>query len=140
MVIGCSGSKTEPDPGNLIVKGKLVEGSKPFTLDPSKVPMPKGATAPPPGMGNPLQILFFAGEGTQQYSADVNAEMGTFEVKGDGKGIPPGRYKIAITAKHGFGPDTPDYFRGRYSQENTKIIREIKPGDEIVIDVTKPEG
>ncbi len=50
----------------------------------------------------------------------------------------PGTYKITIGA--GAGMNSPDYFGGKFSQEKTQIKREIKAGEDIVIDVAKPQG
>lgn len=141
ILTGCSGSAQPTVAGQGIVKGKLVNGGKPFALDPSKIPLPKGTTAPPGSSSNLLEIRFIPAGGGEDYGAETQPETGTFVVKGPGdKGIPPGRYKIAITARHGIGEEVPDYFKGRYTPENTQIIRDIKPSEEVVIDVSKPEG
>jgi hypothetical protein len=142
-LVGCSGSGAEPTaPGQGIVKGKLVDRGKPFTLDPAKVPLPKGVTGIPPGSNTSvLEIIFISTTDGVEHPAVTNAEAGTFEVKGPGdKGIPPGRYKIVVTARYGSSDDTPDYFKGRYTPEKTQIIRDVKPGEEVVIDISKPEG
>lgn len=140
--LGCGDSKKE-EAGLTIVKGKLVDGGKPFFLDQSKVPLPKGAHGLPPGTegSSALQIMFIPSDGKGSFTAKANAESGTFEVLGDsGKGIPPGRYKIVMTAQLGMGPDTPDFFKGKYGLSNTKIVRDVKAGEEVVIDVSKADG
>jgi hypothetical protein len=141
---GCSGGGKDGGGGKpFIVKGKLVDNGRPFALDESKVPLPKGGHGVPPGItgSSTLQVTFIAAETKEQFSANANADAGTFEVKGpDGKGIKPGRYRIAVTAQLGFGPDTPDYFKGMFTQEKTQILRDIKEGEEVVIDVAKPQG
>lgn len=139
---GC-GSDGGAAAGKTIVKGKLVKGGNPYALDQSKVKLPKGGTGLPPGVSGEsvLQVVFISTEGKEQFQAKTNPDAGTFEVEGtDGKGIPPGRYKIAITARVGFSPGDPDLFDGKFSPEKTQILRDIKPGDEVVIDIDKPQG
>lgn len=139
---GCGGTS---DSGRVVVKGRLLENGKPFTLDTAKLlgAAQKGDYPPPPGIqpNSVLQITFISLEGNETHLATVNPEAGTFEVRGpDGKGIKPGRYKIAVTAGLGLTPDAGDYFKGRYAAEKTRIIRDIKPGEDVEIDVAKPQG
>lgn len=131
LTAGC-GDKAD---GRTVIRGKLVEGDKPFVLDVSKLKLPGGATGLPPG-SRPLTVAFVPAEGGDQQFAVVNLEAGTFEVVGDGKGIKPGRYKIAVTATVG----GQDYFGGKFAADKTQIVREVKAGEEVVIDVTKPQG
>jgi hypothetical protein len=121
----------------------LVEKGQPFFLDQSKVPLPKGATGVPPGVegSSVLQVTFIDAQTGESFDAKTYPEAGTFEVTGaDGKGIKPGRYRIAVTARYGFGEDTPDYFRGRFTPEKTQIVRDIHAGEDVVIDIAKPNG
>lgn len=142
LAAGCSSGNTEEEGPLTVVKGKLVDNGKPFALDESKVPLPPGATARPPGVSaSALQVTLFAAEGGKSYTATTNANAGTFEVTGsDGKGIPNGRYKITVTGSLGMGSGMPDYFKGKFAEGKTKILRDVKPGEEITIDVSKPEG
>ncbi|MBA4186598.1 MAG: hypothetical protein C0467_01130 [Planctomycetaceae bacterium] len=132
---GCSNSKT--DPGKVVVKGKLLDNGKPLTLEPTKANLPKGAHGLPPGTAGAaiLQIVFISVESKEQTPAQTNLETMTFEAQ-----IKPGQYKIAVTAKFGFAPDTPDYFKGMYTPDKTQILRDIKGGEEILLDLTKPQG
>ena len=142
LLLCLTGCGKESNGANLVVvTGKLVENGKPFVLDQSKIPLPKGATSAPPGTtGNALRVTFIA-EGGEQFVAKTNVETGTFEVLGTtGKGIAPGRYKIALKASFGMGPDSPEYFKGQFSPEKTQIVRDVKAGEEVVIDVAKPQG
>jgi hypothetical protein len=140
-IAGC-GSTEERD--LFIAKGKLLDNGKPFVLDESKIQLPKGATAPPPGGGEGLRILFILAETKEQFQAKFNPESSTFEVTGSkGKGIKPGRYKIAVTANYAptsRDADSGDYFGGIFTREKTQISREVKEGEEIIIDVSKPKG
>ncbi|AWM41919.1 hypothetical protein GobsT_69540 [Gemmata obscuriglobus] len=139
---GCGGSQgNRDDSPRGVVNGKLVDNNKPFALDASKVPVPKGARSLPPGVSGALSIVFISSDTKESYTADVNADAGTFQVKGiDGKGIKAGRYRIAVTGRMGISPDTPDYFGGKFTPEKTQILRDVKAGDEVVIDVAKPQG
>lgn len=138
--VGCGGNNRDDSPRS-VVTGKLVDNNKPFALDPSKVPLPKGARALPPGITGALSIVFISSDTKESYTADVNADAGTFQVKGiDGKGIKAGRYRIAVTGRMGISPDTPDYFGGKFTPEKTQILRDVKGGDDVVIDVSKPQG
>src|SRR5438067_3536250 len=105
LTAGCGGDGVP----KTVAKGKLLDKGKPFTLDMSKLALPKGATAPPPGAGQGglLRVGFASEDGGEQIYAVVDAETGTFTVPGaDGKGIKPGKYKVSITASGGFGaPD-----------------------------------
>lgn len=141
MAVGCE--KEGPAAGKTILKGKLVKGGEPYALDQSKVKLPKGGTAMPPGISTSsvLQVVLISADGKDQYTAKTNSDTGTFEVAGpDGKGIAPGRYKIAVTAKVGLSPSDPDLFGGRYAADKTQILRDIKDGEDVVIDVSKPQG
>jgi len=129
-----------------IAKGKLLDNGKPFALDESKIQLPKGATAPPPGSEG-FRIVFILNESKEtkeQFPAKFHPESSTFEVPGPkGKGIKPGRYKIAITANYvptSRDADGGDYFGGVFTREKTQISREVKEGEEIIIDVSKPKG
>ncbi len=132
---GC-GSGATPD-GRTVVKGRVVENGNPFVPDPAKLKLPKG-TSLPPGT-NLLQVTFIPTTGGDTVPAIVNPSDGSFTVSGaDGKGIKPGVYKIAVTANT--GPGTPDLLGGKFGLENTPIAREVKPGEEVVIDVAKAKG
>lgn len=88
-----------------------------------------------------LQVTFISSESKEQFTANTNPEAGTFTVSGvDGKGIKPGRYKIAINARVGFSPSDPDLFDNKFSAEKTQILRDVKAGEDVVIDIDKPQG
>ena len=130
---GCGGTDDR-----VKVQGKLLDNGKAFSLDASKMKLPAGATALPPGT-KAIQIIFVPAEGGDTASASVSETDWTFSVPGsDGKGIKPGKYKIAITG--GAGGGFPDYFGGKYSLDRTPIVRDVKAGEPIEIDVAKPAG
>jgi hypothetical protein len=138
-----SGCGSTDDGDVMVVKGKLLDNGKPFKLDDSKIQLPKGATAQPPGT-EVLRIVFISKDDKEQFFAKYNAETSTFEVSGTkGRGIKAGKYKISITAN--FSPNSrdaqnSDYFGDQFSREKTQIMREVKSGEEITIDVSKPKG
>lgn len=121
--------------GRITVKGKLMDKDKPFVIDAAN-PKQTGGKGTPPGT-RPLVIAFYPAEGGDMIGANVDASAGTFTVNGpDGKGIKPGRYKITVTGS----PGSPDPFNGKFTPEKTQIVRDVKPNEEIVIDVSKPTG
>lgn len=132
-LVGCG-----PSDVKVVVRGRLLENGQPFTADPSKVKLPKGA-ALPPGV-QPLQIMFIPVERGETYIATVtDPASGKFEVTGsDGRGVKPGKYKVSVQINT--GPGTPDALGGKYSPEKTTINREVKEGEELVIDLAKPAG
>lgn len=148
-LFGCGAPKdTTPRVG---AKGKLVDGGKPWVYDDSKVKSPKGVSAPPAAGSNvgPVQMAFISADGTAGVEyAQLDTKTGLFEVKN----LKPGRYKIAIYSTLSSAgatptppganppPDPTDPFGGKFSQGNTKIIKDIQGGEEIVIDVSKPKG
>ena len=130
LLVGCGSD------GRTVVKGKLVEKDKPFTIDLSNAKAGPGGKGVPPGT-RPLVMAFHPAEGGDQIGADVDAATGTFEVRGgDGRGLKPGRYKISL----GGPPGAADPFNGKFSREKTQIVRDVNLGEEIVIDVSKPQG
>src|SRR5262249_27811671 len=86
MLIGCGSSNT------IWVTGKLLKGGSPFT--------------PPEGRSNQVVLIAMdvkddAGKtvgNNEPYAAVVNPADATFEVPGpEGRGIPPGKYRISVT-------------------------------------------
>jgi len=100
------------------VKGKVLKGGQPLKVSDK-------------GM---VQVRFVSENSAP--SAQVGPD-GSFTMTGtDGKGIPAGKYKIAVFA---FDPyPTKDLLGGKFSEQKTTIEREVKPGQELVIDVDKP--
>jgi hypothetical protein len=133
-VSGCGDQKgSEP---RISVKGKLLESGKPFVFDQSRIKLPPG-TSMPPGTGGEglIRLSFLPTEGGDVTYAKVDASLGRFEAS-----IPkPGRYKIALTLG-GLPPGTTDPLGATFTPENTRIVRDLKDGDEIVIDIAKPQG
>jgi len=77
-------------------------------------------------------------QSTDPEEAEVDAD-GNFKVPGrSGDGIPPGRYRIAVRQWDPY-PQV-DRLKGRFDEKNSPIIREITGEEDIVIDVSKPQG
>jgi len=127
--LGCGGSEKS---NKVSLKGKLVDGGKDFVLDKSKLKLPAGATGLPPG-ARLISISFIPVDGGETAPATVDDATGAFTVN-----LAPGTYKVTIGA--GAGMNSPDYFGGKFSPEKSQIKREIKAGEDIVIDVSKPQG
>lgn len=142
LLAGCGGG-SQADDGKTIARGRLLKGGAPYVLDQSKIKLPKGGTAMPPGVsgGSMLQVNFIAIDSKEQHTATTDPNFGSFEVTGPGgKGIKPGKYKITVSARVGFSPSDPDLFDNKFSAEKSQIVREVKAGEDIVIDLDKPQG
>ncbi len=127
-MIGCS-SKSQVAEGRTKPRGRILENGLPIKVDTSKLPP-----------GDPgLQVTFIrigSVDAGAEYEATItDAANCSFELIGtDGKGIPPGEYRVAVTlAPHG----SPDLLKGQFSREKSKIQIEVKPGEDVVIDVAK---
>jgi hypothetical protein len=129
--VGCGGSD-----GRVPVSGRLLDGGRPFRFEASKVKLPPGATGLPPGT-SPVQITFIPADGGDSAGAVVDVTAWTFQVPGpDGKGLRPGKYKVALTG----GVGGPDYFGGKFAADRTPVVRDVKAGEEVVVDVARPQG
>src|SRR5436309_10643793 len=79
LAVGCGD-------GKLRTQGRLTKGGKPFV----------------PGDGEAVQVLFvpIRPDGKpppDYYAAEVDQKTGTFRPSGkDGKGLPPGKYRVAV--------------------------------------------
>jgi hypothetical protein len=136
--VGCSSEKKEAVT-KVAFKGKLVDKGQPWSYDASKVKLPKG-TSMPPGLnagGNSAVKLTLSPvqPGVPAINVNINESDGTFVVPE----ILPGKYKFAITFSANVGTGS-DPFGNKFTAENTKIIRDINGGEEIEIDISKPQG
>ena len=114
-----------------------MNGPKPWVLDEGKA-KPAGGIAPPvaPGQENAAaRMEFVSSEGNWSVSAALNTSDGTFVAKG----LKAGRYKIALTGG-GFAPNGPDPFGGKFTRDKTQIVRDLRDGDDLTLDVSKPGG
>jgi hypothetical protein len=93
------------------------------------------------GIGMVVVQFYRLGDDGQAASLAAEAQAqadGAFDAPGrDGRGLPPGKYLIAVRQWDPF--PTTDKLGGRFDEKRSKIVRELD-GREIVIDVSKPEG
>lgn len=117
FVCGCG------DNGWIKARGRLVRNGVPFTLNPGE------------GMRITFAPVEAGATGYDTYGAVFN-NNGSFQVTGkDGKGLPPGKYRIAL--EHLKRKE--DLFGGAFSGKRTPIVREVTDGStEIVIDLANP--
>lgn len=75
------------------------------------------------------------------YNAEINRDDMTFVVKSrDPKGIPPGKYRIAVNLMMPEQTAQVQEINQRFSPQDTKIERDITTEEPIVLDLSKPEG
>jgi hypothetical protein len=135
------------EPSNVVsVKGKLLKGGTTY------VP-PKDQVVTVTFVA--LEIQDNSGKSIQTaepFQAEVDQENGTFSVPGtDGRGIPPGKYRVAVTQKmlrEAFNAANPrpkksmnretDMLANRFGIDTSPIIREVKSSGEWTIDLDHP--
>lgn len=114
-------------PGKVIPRGRLLRNGLPFR--------PPTAQLPPGDPGYRVMFIKLRGPGAgTELRASLDAGgAGTFRLIGpEGRGIPPGRYRVAVF----LGPEGgPDAFQGKYDWENSRIEVEVKRGKDLVIDL-----
>jgi hypothetical protein len=111
LVAGCGESFT-PDTG-VTVTGKVVQGGSPIN-----------SPRTPVGYGGVEVSLI----GDQARASAFCDDSGSFEIVHAGKGVPPGKYKVAIVV-HGNGP-TEDKLEGKMNDMNTKFEVDV-PKDKL---------
>jgi hypothetical protein len=129
LLCGCS---SEPQEKVSAVRGKLTNAGAPLQV--------AGREA---GVGR-IEINFHAlqpdGTASESFESASPDDQGNYTLRGrNGKGIKPGKYRIAIRQWDPY-PDN-DKLGGKFSLENSKIEREVGETDTTIdIDVSKPEG
>jgi hypothetical protein len=119
FICGCSSD------GRIQARGKLVKNGAPFKL----------------GEAEGMRIVFVpyeaSGSTFDTYVAVFDGN-GSFKVTGkDGKGLPPGKYRV--TVEHLKKKE--DQFKGAFSGKKTPIVREVtNSSTEIVIDLDNPKS
>ena len=119
LAAGCGGD------GLLRTKGKLLKAGQPY--------IPQGGElieitfVPIPSDGKP------AGD---YYYAAVDQAAGTFRPAGkNGRGMPPGKYRVAVELMN----KKKDTLRGKFNPANTPFVFDVDDNtSEIVIDLDKP--
>jgi hypothetical protein len=124
LLAGCRRSTYTPDVG-VIVKGTILQGGVPLDVPRRDV-----------GFGRvdvqlvPAEMLALAeGEETslQVESGQAN-EAGAFEIRGGGRGVPPGKYRLAVFQRdQGFDSDA---LKGAFAPKRTPIEIDV-PADKV---------
>jgi hypothetical protein len=123
VLAGCGGSAEKFVPA----KGKVLKDGKPIAVgDPNT---------------ESVQIMFYpleeAAQAKGMESARTEAD-GSFNIWGiNGKGILPGKYRIGVRQVDTV--NNVDKLEGKFDDPNAPITRDVT-GQEIVIDLSKPEG
>ncbi len=123
----------------VVIRGRVVENGQPLRLEYGG-PRVELSFHPVDAAGNPVPDKM-------SYSCSVQQD-GTFVMDGIGKGIPAGRYKIAVRGEPGssqYDPRAPkavggDIYEGRFSLQKTPFIFEFTSNQEITIDLAKGGG
>lgn len=130
LLSGCSKDSGVAE-GRTKPRGRILENGLPIKVETTDLPP-----------GDPgLQVTFIklggVDAGTEYNARITDAANGSFDLIGaDGKGIPPGKYRVAITLAP-FGSESQDRLKGKYSRERSKIEVEVKPGEDVVIDLAQ---
>ncbi|MCI0464663.1 MAG: hypothetical protein L0Z62_47670 [Gemmataceae bacterium] len=117
-VAGCSGGGAE-------VKGTVLFNGQAVKL----------------GAGEQLQINLVGVDGSKPVlaSASYDQSSGTFRVAGPtGRGLPEGKYRIAVSTSS-YGPQQKgDRFRGAFGASNSPLVASINPGSQnLTVDLGK---
>jgi hypothetical protein len=118
MLTGCGND------GLLRTQGKLLKGGEPFIPDEVDDEALQVTFVPILPDGKPPSSYYFAA---------VNQETGTFVPSGAmGKGMPPGKYRVAVELMR----KKKDLLKGKFGLENSPFIFEVDANtSEIVIDL-----
>jgi hypothetical protein len=109
------------------IPGRITQGGQPFQHDDDDAVAVTFVPIPPEG-----EIA------RDYFYAEVDQKTGTFwAAGGTKKGIPLGKYRVAIELKR----NRKDLFKGKYGTENSPFVFDIVSGtQEIVIDLDKQPG
>ncbi len=133
--LGCSGGTGGgAAEGRVKPRGRILENGLPLKVDASQLP--------PGDVGLQVKFIKIGGvdAGTEYDARITDVEKCMFELVGtDGKGIPPGKYRVAIRmGAFSLGDeDGGDLLKGRFSRERSKIEIEVKEGEDVVIDIAQ---
>ena len=131
LILGCSQASNGIKETVVPVKGRVTNAGQPLAISNTVLGWVEVAFMEIKGEGKQAQ----AG---QAFAAHADAS-GAFTIPGLlGNGLPPGKYRIAVQQWDPF-PKT-DKLGGKFSKQSTKIVREVTGKEEVLIDVSKPEG
>ena len=123
--------------GFVIPRGRLTNNGEPFRCENGvAVHMTFIALTPAAGPQPPAGTPTGSAE-TGAYPAEYYRD-GTFRVVGvDGKGLPPGKYRVAVQAIK----QKKDLLEGAYDAQNSPLTCEVKgSSEELHLDLAKPQG
>jgi hypothetical protein len=128
MLLGCGSSGSENEVSGVNVRGRLLENGVPVKLRPDEE----------------IRVSFVAVEGTTPQpiatTAEYNPETGTYEITGpNGKGIPPGEYRVGIVSEVYGGGEDSNRFEEVFDAEITPLLATVgaEAGQEFDIDLRK---
>lgn len=127
LLASACGKKDQVAEGRTKPKGRVLENGLPIQVNTDNMPP-----------GDPGMKVTFIRVGSVEAGEEIQAQIleareGSFQLIGaDGKGIPPGKYRVSIS----LGPDGgQDLLKGKYSREKSKIEVDVKEGEDLVIDL-----
>jgi hypothetical protein len=121
---GCSRNATED--GTVRVRGRVTNAGQPLEVEGTDVGLGSVAVG--------FYPMYDGEELVELTSAQANAE-GHFELI---DGIPPGTYRITVRQWDPY-PQV-DRLKGKFDEKRSKIVRQLTGEEDLVIDVSKPEG
>ena len=121
LTAGCGSGRVKAR-GRLLRDGQPLPADEPGVVHLVFIPLAEANPAAPEG----------------SFVAEFHRSDATFRVTGrDGRGIPPGKYRIAVQVNR----NRKDVFGGAFNAVNSPFVREVtSSGDEIVLDLEKPQG
>jgi hypothetical protein len=124
LICLCVSTSCSRSDGKLNVTGKVIKGGAPLTVPEDQY----------------VRVTFFpvtadGGSPKNTYAANYNRTSGTFTaVGGDGKGIPPGKYRVAIEHVKNGG----DALKGAFDGDRSPFVFDIdRQSRSLVIDLDK---
>ena len=120
LALGCGGPKKLQARGRILKNGEVYHPPGEDSFRVTLIPMPEDGSRP-----------------TNYYAALYDPKDGTFVASGpDRKGVPPGKYRVAVELLH----DRNDVLRGAFGEEKSPFIREIhSSSDDMTVDLGKPK-
>lgn len=115
LLAGCGGAQTGPK--GVTVTGTIVKDGKPLDVPNREA-----------GLGNVLVSLVPLGPSPKAAEHALAGKDGSFKILGPGRGIPPGKYRLAVQQQDR-GPGS-DMLKGRFSEKSSPVEVEI-PADKL---------
>jgi hypothetical protein len=119
LTAGCGGSGLYRTRGRILRDGTPLHTEADDTVRVTLVPIPEGGARV-----------------TDVYIANFDPKDSSFRVSGkDGKGMPPGKYRVAVEHLR----QRRDLLKGAFDLDRSPYVRDVRSaGDEITIDLAKP--